>query len=227
MPRKDITGMRSGKLVAVDRAEDHISPNGTRRTMWNCLCDCGNMTVVRTDGITSGRTTSCGCARIEGIRRATAEGRMGHTKYGESRERLHNIWYLIKYRCENETSPAYKNYGGRGIRMCKEWSDDESGYNAFKEWALSNGYSKELSIDRIDNDGDYEPDNCRWADCYTQANNKRINVYYEYNGESRTLPQWEKVCGIPWKNLWGRIRRNGWTIERALTQPMRKSPKRA
>lgn len=138
----------------------------------------------------------------------------------EKAERLHNIWYLIKYRCEKKESPAYSQYGGRGIKICSEWRDGDAGYFCFKNWALSNGYDNDKSIDRIDNDGNYEPGNCRWVDAVTQNNNRRVNKFYEYRGSKHTLAQWSRICGIRYGSLWARIKR-GWDIESALTKTIR------
>ena len=145
---------------------------------------------------------------------------LGNIKYGDSRERIHNIWYLMKYRCENPSSPAYKNYGGRGIKVCEEWAEEYDGYFRFKQWSLEHGYTEELTIDRIDNDGDYSPDNCRWVGVAEQANNKRTNIMIEYDGKIQTLSQWSRKLGISMKNLHNRIYRLGWSVERAFTTPI-------
>lgn len=115
-------------------------------------------------------------------------------------------------RCENKKSSSYKNYGARGVKVCAEWSSFEN----FMEWACLNGYSDILSIDRIDNDGNYEPANCRWTDNYTQANNTRHNHYLEYKGERKTLSQWSKEFGINYHKLKDRINKCGWSVERSL-----------
>ena len=222
-----IIGQRFGRLVVLGRTEDKIvCYNGKkyRRRMVECQCDCGNIVSVRYDMLTDKKrpTRSCGCLQ----RDITAE-RLRNTHnviYGDSRERIHNIWYLIIERCNNPDNSAYHNYGGRGIKVCPEWDDGIKGYFRFKEWSLNNGYAKDLSIDRIDNDKGYSPDNCRWATVSEQANNKRNNVILEFNGRSMTLSQWAREIGMPMKVLHARIIRYGWDVERALTQPVRKSP---
>lgn len=217
---KDLSGTQVGRLLVIERAEDFISKNGEKRTMWRCKCECGKYINVRSDCLNGTHTLSCGCYHKE---RVSESGKKNGSKikHGESKERLFNIWYLIKYRCEDESSPAYKNYGGRGIAVCKDWSDEETGYFEFKKWALENGYNPQLTIDRIDNDGDYEPSNCRWADNITQGNNKRTNVFIEYDGVRKSISQWADSLGISKKVLYRRIEL-GWDIERAFTQPVRK-----
>lgn len=218
----DLTGKKFGRLTVIERAPNRIYASGTPHTTWECVCECGKHVVVRGDALRGGTTLSCGCLQREV---ASTYGKIngGTIRYGDSRERIHNIWYLMKYRCEDKTSPAYINYGGRGIKVCQEWDDGDDGYFAFKEWALCNGYKEDLTLDRIDNNGNYEPVNCRWTSLNVQANNKRNNVYYDYDGQMLTLPQISEKCGIPWKVLWERIHRN-WGIDRAATQPVRKSP---
>lgn len=214
----DRIGKKYGFLTVTGLVQKECS--GVRRAYYECVCDCGNHITVRADRMTRGGTPSCGCLTNK-LKSNSNKGKVGNPRYGDSRERLHNIWYLIKYRCENPESPAYHNYGGRGISMCKEWNDGDDGYFAFKQWALSNGYSPELSIDRIDNDGDYSPLNCRWVNKYAQANNKRNNVLYEINGVSKTIPDWCRDYNMPWKTVWSRVHRQGWDIRTALTKPIR------
>lgn len=129
--------------------------------------------------------------------------------------RLYKIYDGMKQRCTNPNYPRSKDYMGRGITICKEWMKS---YQSFKIWALNNGYSEELSIDRIDNDGNYCPENCRWVDAKTQANNKRNVKKYEYNGELLSVSEWARKVGKPRATIEGRLLR-GWTIERALTEP--------
>lgn len=162
---KDIAGKRFGRLIAITRV------NSSGYSKWLCKCDCGSEKVILAASLLSGGTKSCGCLSREV---ATAKGQKTAT-HGESKTRLYRIWSGMKRRIHNPNCQRYKNYGGRGIRICKEW--DES-YEAFRDWALKNGYDSEApygqcTIDRINVDGDYEPDNCRWADMKTQANNQR------------------------------------------------------
>ena len=219
---RDLVGEIFGRLEVIEKAPDRFDQRGYRRNYWVCQCECGNIVERRDDGLTSGQSKSCGCLRREQMSSKMKEIMTGRIKYGDSRERIHNIWYLMKYRCEDISSPAYERYGGRGIFICPEWSDGIDGYFCFKEWALANGYRESLSLDRIDNDGPYSPENCRWSDGYTQANNKRSNILYEINGITKTLAEWAREYDINYKALHRRLRL-GWEIERALSTPLRKS----
>lgn len=124
----------------------------------------------------------------------------------------------MKERCNNPNNPAYKNYGGRGIRICDEWLKD---YKVFKKWAIENGYTDDLTIDRIDNNGNYEPNNCRWVSNKVQANNRRSNVLITYKGKTQNIKQWALELGINYKTLHRRLTVYKWSIEKALTQKVK------
>ena len=151
---------------------------------------------------------------------------MGNLKHGETGTRLHNVWIMMKQRCNNPKAGEYHRYGGRGVEVCDEWLS----FSNFRDWALSNGYDPnaprgKCTLDRIDNDGNYEPSNCRWIDMKGQMENRpKRGRYYEYNGESHTLYDWAKIIGIPHLSLKARIN-YGWDIERAFTTPVRKKCK--
>jgi len=206
---KDLTGQRFGRLVAIERA-------GTRNgyALWKCKCDCGKETEVISNSLKRGLSKSCGCLRTElNIERHFIHG-MTHTK-------LFKTWQGMIQRCTNSKETSFKNYGGRGISVCNEWSD----FISFYTWSMNSGYNDKLTIDRIDNDGDYEPGNCTWSTCKEQANNKRNNVLYEYKGNKKTISQWSDIYGISYSVIALRFKR-GWSIEKTLTTPIIKPGKK-
>ena len=176
------------------------------RRKWECRCDCGKTTWVVTNNLLSGKTKSCGCWNEE-VKSKT------HTKHGMSQSRIYRIWSNMKARCECKTNDAYSLYGRRGISVCKEWHDFET----FEKWAMKSGFQKGMSLDRINVNGDYSPDNCKWATPAEQANNRRNTIYLEYNGEKHTISEWAEKLGINRSTLNNRICR-GWTVEKALAR---------
>lgn len=204
MPKiKDLTGQRFGRLAVVS-----ISHKGEgRKYYWKCKCDCGNEVVVCGSNLKSGNTKSCGCLNIEKM----IEGHKTHGMFGT---RIYRIWNGIIMRCENKKIPLYERYGGRGISVCNEWHEFEIFYN----WAISNGYSDNLTIDRVDYNGNYEPSNCRWVDIITQANNTRRNLYIDYNGEIHTLAEWSRILDFKYDLVKHRLY-SGWDFESAISTP--------
>lgn len=188
---KDISGQRFGRLVV----ERQAGQDKSGRIMWLCKCDCGNERIVHSRHLIHGATKSCGCIVIENVK-----------THGGSSERLYTVWVDMRSRCNSESEPSYNNYGARGIRVCSEWDD----YATFRKWALSNGYDPnapkyKCTLDRVDNDGDYCPENCRWVDRNIQGNNRRNNHYLTALGETHTLAEWSKITGINPETLRGRI----------------------
>lgn len=194
---ENLSGKRFGRLTAIKLSEKRSG----RKTFWECLCDCGKTKVVRTDSLKSGAVQSCGCLKKEQDKINLPNGQ-GRIKHGLSSERIYHIWRGMINRCQNDSNSRYKSYGGRGIKVCEEWQDAVK----FTSWAISNGYQDNLTIDRIDVNGNYEPSNCRWATIKEQANNKRDNVFIEFKGKIQTLKEWSEELNIPYGTLATRIR---------------------
>lgn len=197
-------GYKVGKLtvtkdLGLDKEQKHI---------WECTCDCGNTVVHSTSALNFGRILSCGCLKHETGKKLR--------KYNARDRKLYFRWNNIRERCYNPNNKAYKNYGGRGIEMCPEWQDD---FYTFRDWAISNGYNESLSLDRIDNNKGYSPDNCRWATDKTQSNNRRSNRYITINGVTKTMMQWSEELNIPYSRIQSRLEA-GWTAEDAVIKPV-------
>lgn len=178
----DITGQRFGRLVAIKQVER----NSSNKIQWLCQCDCGKQVKVTTGHLRSGHTKSCGCYSRDRAKEA-------NTTHGGKHTRLYSIWSDVKKRCNNPSHAAYHRYGGRGIRICDEWKDD---FQTFRDWAMSHGYRDNLTLDRKDNDGDYEPSNCRWVTMKEQCNNTSRTHYITVNGETRNILGWAEYLGI-------------------------------
>jgi len=199
---KDIVGLRFGLLEVISYVKTE-----NKKSYWFCMCDCGSEKIIYGNDMKRGATISCGCFN----KKRTIE--MGHNnrKHGETKSRLHNIWSGMKGRCQNNNNPKYKDYGGRGITVCDEWQT----FEPFRDWALANGYQEGLTIDRVDNDGDYTPSNCRWATVVEQAKNKRNNKIISINGEAHCLAEWAAKTGLKEDTISMRIKR-GWPSEQLL-----------
>ena len=162
----DLSGRRYGHLTVVERVEDRELKCGRKKVQYLCVCDCGNTTFVIGECLKSGKTKSCGCHRGDQLIRYS-------TKHGKRYERIYGIYCDMKKRCYNNKCAGYKYYGGKGVTICKEWLDD---FNSFYNWSAENGYKDNLTIDRIDSSGNYEPKNCRWI---TRSENiTRRNIEY-------------------------------------------------
>lgn len=206
----DLTGQRFGRLVVLERVEN--SKTGSSR--WLCKCDCGKTRIHSAGTLNYGTVQSCGCYGRE-IRKKS------HTTHNKSKTKLYRVWASMRERCFSPSCNGFVYYGGRGITVCDEWNDS---FQAFYDWAMTNGYCEGLSIDRIDVDGNYEPSNCRWVSRNIQANNTRKNVSIEYNGECHTIGEWADILGIEYITLWMRFRR-GWSVEKVFQTPLKEGVK--
>lgn len=206
----DLTGQKFGRLEVLQFVEIK-----NHHSYWLCKCNCGNFTQVTNSQLKSGKTKSCGCLRKE---IAKQNAKKLKTTHNLTNTRLYNVWRSMKKRCYLKTHKAYKDYGCRGIKVCEEWKND---FMSFYNWAIKNGYQENLTLDRIDVNGDYESNNCRWVNWKTQQNNRRDNIHIQYNGENKTIYEWANMFNIKYYTLWWRIK-NGWSIEDALTRKVRK-----
>lgn len=199
-------GMKFGRLTIVEE-----SFTSKRRRRFLCQCDCGANLVVELSSLTTGNTKSCGCLQKEIT--AQMSTKHGHNRRGK-RHRLYSIWVHMRDRCLNPEDALYKYYGARGITVCAEWLD----YPTFYSWAVSKGYAENLTLDRVENNKGYSPDNCRWATSTEQNSNRRNNVLLTHNGETKTLQQWARDLGISRGALRDRLK-HGLSVEEALTMP--------
>ena len=205
----DLTGQKYNRLTVLEYA----GRDKYNCTMWKCRCDCGNIKVVKGKYLRNGNTKSCGCLNIDRIKE---RNRVLKRTHGETKTKLFHVWAGIKTRCNNPNAIGYHIYGGRGIKMCKEW---DSSFEAFRDWALANGFREELQIDRIDTNGNYEPSNCRWVTSKENNRNRRSNTLITYNGETHCIAEWADIVGIKYDVLQRRLWSKNYTIERALTEP--------
>ena len=205
---EDLTNKKFGKLTAKKLL--------VNKKKWLCKCDCGNIIEVYPCNLKSGKSTSCGCFQKEQLKSRVF-------KHGLRKTKLYSVWANMKQRCLNKKNDHYKNYGGRGIKICKEWLDKENGFMNFYTWAMENGYNEnakfqQCTIDRIDVNGNYEPNNCRWITNKEQALNRTTNEILTYKGESKTIYEWSLETGISSSTISARIKKYHWTTERALTE---------
>lgn len=206
--KKDLTGKRFGRLVVIRPTEERGPDGGI---VWECLCDCGNTCLVWNNKLlrkNHSAKRSCGCLQVD-----------SHTTYihGDEGTILYHKWKGMKERCNNPNAQPYQYYGGKGVRVCAAWEND---YPAFKAWAESAGYQDGLSLDRIDPNGDYCPENCRWVILSEQSRNKTTNIKISIDGKTKTLAEWSRDFGIKYGTAWRRIK-IGWEPERAVKTPVR------
>jgi len=201
LPRVCLIGQRFGMLVVTEFVGRHGNA-----WQWRCICDCGNTKVATADNLRYGSPDSCGC-------------RSGRKKHGHGNKHpLYESWRKMRHRCSNQKIYLYERYGGRGIAVCDRWQHD------FAAFVLDMGPkpSAKHSIDRINNNGDYEPGNCRWATRTQQARNTSYNHLITFMGRSMCVSEAAEIAGLPSASVIKRLRR-GWPVDRALTQPLRKT----
>lgn len=186
----DITGRKFNKLLVIKKN----GSDNRKEVLWLCKCECGNFITVPGYRLRHGDTKSCGCNKREMISKA-------NSKHGHSGDRLYKIWTDMRRRCLNPRRREFKWYGGKGVKITPEWDS----FMCFSNWAEESGYKDNLTIDRIDGDGDYSPQNCRWISISEQQRNRKSNVFYK--GEC--LATWAEKLNMPYKTLWGKIHRHG------------------
>ena len=213
----EMVGEKHGKLTITDFfIKDGLSYFG-------CICDCGKETTLLAGSVKSGGRTTCGCSTTTKPR--TENGRFivkhGNTQNGKAKPRLYTCWLAMKSRCYNRNNiEHYKHYGARGISVCDEWAND---YVAFKKWSMANGYNDSLTLDRIDVNGSYSPENCRWATVKEQCRNKRNNHWIAHNGETHSMAEWAEIKGMNYGTLYSRIGQRKMSYANALETPVIKS----
>lgn len=208
MPRAmDLTGQRFGRLTVESRAENDRSGHSA----WLCRCDCGKTTIARGSHLKEGYIQSCGCIAKERLKERS-------TKHGLEHTRTYRIWKDMLSRCYNPKNNRYHRYGGRGITVCPEWKDN---IQNFHNWAMQNGYRDDLTIDRINNEGPYSPENCRWVTHKEQLNNTSRNRRVTINGITKTVAQWSEETGTNRRTIEYRLD-HGWPPEKAVKEPVKR-----
>lgn len=199
-------GDKYNMFTVLGPGEMYVSKSGkTSEKTWRCRCECGTVKNVRQGYLTRGVVKSCGC-----LHRYMLENGLHRQVHGDRGKRLYGIWKGMRERCFTRTSKNYQRYGGRGITVCGEWND----YSAFKEWALANGYREDLTIDRINVNGNYEPENCRWVTYQEQANNTRSNHIIHADGREYTMADYCRAKGLNYKRFSGYLHK-GLTVSEA------------
>lgn len=211
----NIAGQKFNYLTAVKP----IGKTKKRTIIWECVCECGNKTSADISSLRSGNKKSCGCIMHK-------PGHIGsNTKHGMFNTDIYKRWERMRRRCKKGYH-EHRYYYDKGICVCKEWDNLKDGFQNFYDWAIKNGYKEGLTVDRIDSNGNYCPENCRWADRFQQANNKSNNHKLTFNGETHGISEWDRIIGIPRECLGQRIIKLKWPIERALTEPKKKIERR-
>lgn len=200
----DLTGKKFNRLLVIGLDENVAKGKAVR---WKCICDCGNEVSVRGNNLKSGAVKSCGCLLHQNAHNRT---------HGESHSRLYRNWKAMVERCENPRHQAYKHYGARGIKVCDEWKT----YEGFRDWVNKTRNDDKYTIERIDVNGNYCPENCTWIPNSLQAKNRTSTRYFTYQGDRLSLVDWSRKLHIDYKLLHNRITKLGWTFEKAISTPV-------
>lgn len=207
----NLAGLKFGRLTVIKKVKNNKKGN----SQWLCRCDCGNEIIVFSNNLCRGNTKSCGCLRKD-------NAKILFTKHNNCNSRLYVVWRDMKRRCTNPHAKDFINYGANGIKVCKDWNS----FQNFYKWAMENGYDEnakkgKCTLDRINNNGNYEPNNCRWVTVKEQANNRKTNHFITINNETHTIAEWAEIYNIKSYIISNRIRRNWNEIEAVIT-PLRK-----
>lgn len=205
MRRIDLTGRRFGKLTV-----EGLASADKGILVWNCVCDCGNITLVRGNNLRSGAVQSCGCLKHKQSHNRT---------HGESQSKLYRHWRSMIYRCLSPKHKAYKWYGGRGITVCQEWQT----YEGFRAWVLCTRPDESYTVERIDVNGNYSPENCTWIPMNEQANNRTSCIMISHNNRTQNLTEWCNEYGLDYKLVHNRLFKLGWDFEKAISTPVDKT----
>jgi hypothetical protein len=208
---EDIRGRRYGLLLVIGFG-DVKKPR--RRTLWWFECDCGSRILLPRGDVVTGHTASCGCLQRE-VARQKMRKRHEKLRHNMSGTKLYNVYQCMMARCYRSTNNRWESYGGRGIMVCDEWKNDK---RTFFEWSKANGYEEGLQLDRINNDGHYSPDNCRWVTSFVNMNNTRRNRYIEYLDQGLTITQWARKLGMSDAKFRHRLITRKWTMDRIVEE---------
>lgn len=210
---EELIGKKFNRLtiISLDHNKYYYNDGRIRSTQRyiKCKCDCGNEKILPLYGVIYNKVKSCGCLKTELLIK-------DKTTHGMTNTRIYRIYWDIKKRCLNNKNVDYHNYGGRGIKICDDWLDKKNGFMNFYNWSINNGYKENLTIDRIDNSGNYSPENCRWASQTEQANNRRDNILYLYNNKSMTLTDICRGLGLKYDKIRYRILFMGYSLMQAI-----------